>query len=168
MDYLSPTAPRRTVSFESFRREHLSRTQPANDGYDYTDPGVAPENHPTTGKQDGGPQKPEAPIGDAKYLAPTRMVPDDTLHLWTRAIEGRSRPKVPDEESTIVEQVPDKTSSTARPGEIRDFEIMHNWTQNMDHDEPVFYFNVVHSSADNAESATGLHRASINKHVRWM
>lgn len=178
MDYLSPTAPRRTASFESFRLEPLSRTLTiANDGYDYTDAGVAPEDTPTTVGQAGGSQQTEPPTGDAKQLASTRRVPDDTLRLWIRWIDGGWRPKVPDEESMIGDRLPaiaanaqvsDNISSTACPQKIRDFEIMHNWTQNTGHDEAVFHLNVVHRSVGNAEPATGLQKASIEGHVRWM
>jgi hypothetical protein len=178
MDRLSPWPPRRNASFESLRLEPLSRILTvSNDGYDYTDEGVAPEDAPTTGRQPGRPEKIEPAVGDANRLAPPRRIPDDTLRLWTRWIDGGWRPKVPDEESAIAEpppatpknaQVPASVSSTARQQHIRDFEIMHNWTQNMDHDEPVFHLNIVHRTAENVQTATGAQKASIEGHIRWM
>jgi hypothetical protein len=178
MDRLSPRPPRRNASFESLGLEPLSRPLTiANDGYDYTDAGVAPEDAPTTGRQAGRPEKIELPVGDTKQLAPYRRMPDDSLRLWTRWIDGGWRPKVPDEESAIAEPPPAtsenapepaKTAGTARQQHIRDFEIMHNWTQNMDHDEAVFRLNIVHRAAGNVQTATGAQKASIEGHMRWM
>jgi hypothetical protein len=178
MDHLSPTSPRQKASFESLRLEPLSRTLTiSNDGYDYTDAGVAPEDAPTTGRQAVRPEKIDPPIGDTKPLAPSRRMPDDSLRVWTRWIDGGWRPKVPDEESAIVEQaqviaenapVSANIPSTARQEQIRDFEIMHNWTQNMDHNEAAFHLNIVHRKAGDVQTASGAQKASINGHIRWM
>ena len=178
MDLLSPALPRRNASFESLRLEPLSRTITiSNDGYDYTDPGVAPEDAPTTGRQAGLPEKIDPPIGDAKQLAPSRRMPDGTLRLFTRWIDGGWRPKVPDEESAMVEPapaIPENAPSAAnvpkaaRQGRVRDSEIMHNWTQDKDHDEAIFRLNVVHRTAGSVHTANDTPKASIEGHIRWM
>jgi hypothetical protein len=178
MDRLSPNSPGRTASVEFFRLEPLSRLLTvSNDGYDYTDAGVAPEDAPTTARQPSRPQGPEIPVGDTNQLVPSRRAPDDNLRLWTRWIEGGWRPKVPDEESAIPEPLPAtpgdtpacaKTQSVVHHAKTRDFEIMHNWTQSAGQDESVFHLNVVHRTAVKAQTATSRERPSIEGHIRWV
>jgi hypothetical protein len=176
MDHLSPTSRRRATSFESLQLEPLSRTLTiSNDGYDYTDAGVAPEDAPTTGLQGRQAESTQPTIRAPKPIASSHREPDDTLRLWTRWIDGAWRPKLPDEESAAVgplQAAPDDapgsndTANIAR--EIRDLEIMHNWTQKTEHDESLFYLNVVHRTAANAPTATAMENTSIEGHIRWM
>jgi hypothetical protein len=178
MDLLSPVSPRRNTSFESLRLEPLSRSLTiSNDGYDYTDAGVAPEDVPTTGRQAGRPEKTDPPIGNTKQLTSSRRMPDGTLRLLTRRIDGGWRPKVPDEESAMVEPtpaIPENTPSTtkgpkkARQECVHDSEIMHNWTQDKGHDEAIFHLNVVHRPASSVHTATDTQKASVEGHIRWM
>ena len=166
MDHLSPTSPRRAASFESIRLEPLTI---ANDGYDYTDAGVAPEDAPTTGRQGRQAETIEPTIRAPRPIAPPHREPDDTLRLWTRWIDGAWRPKLPDEESAAVgpvQMTPADTANTAR--EIMDLEIMHNWTQKMEHDESLFYLNVVRRTTTNAQTAAGMEKTPIEGHIRWM
>ena len=166
MDHLSPTSLRRAASFESLHLEPLSRTLTiANDGYDYTDAGVAPEDAPTTGRQGRQAETIEPTIRAPRPIAPPHREPDDTLRLWTRWIDGAWRPKLPDEESAAVGPVK-MTANIAR--EIMDLEIMHNWTQKMEHDESLFYLNVVRRTATNAQTAAGMEKTPIEGHIRWM
>jgi hypothetical protein len=170
MDHLSPTSLRRAPSFETFHLEPLSRTLTiANDGYDYTDAGVAPEDAPTTGGQGRQAEGIEPTIRAPRPIAPPYREPDDTLRLWTRWIDGAWRPKLPDEESAAVgplQIIPGDTANTAR--KTMDLEIMHNWTQKMEHDESLFYLNVVHRPATNAQNAAGMRKTPIEGHIRWM
>jgi hypothetical protein len=176
MDHLSPTPRGRTTSSVSFHLEPLSRTLTiSNDGYDYTDAGVAPEDAPTTGRQGRPAESTEPTIRAPKPTVPSHREPDDTLRVWTRWIDGAWRPKLPDEESAAVEPLqvaPDDalgsndTTNTAR--EIRDLEIMHNWRQETEHDESLFYLNVVRRTAANAQTLTGMEKRSIGGHIRWM
>jgi hypothetical protein len=167
MDHLSPTSLRRAASFDSLHLEPLSRTLTiANDGYDYTDAGVAPEDAPTTGRQGRQAESIEPTIKAPRPAAPPHREPDDTLRLWTRWIDGPWRPKLPDEESTAVGPVQMTPANIAR--EIMDLEIMHNWTQKMEHDESLFYLNVVHRTATNTQTAAGMEKTPIEGHIRWM
>ena len=176
MDHLSPMSRRRPTSFESLHLEPLSRTLTiSNDGYDYTDAGVAPEDAPTTGPQGRQAKSIGPTIRAPKPIAPSHREPDDTLRLWTRWIDGAWRPKLPDEESAAVEPLqttPDdalgSNSAANIAREIRDLEIMHNWTQKTEHDESLFYLNVVHRAAANAQPTTAMENASIEGHIRWM
>lgn len=171
MDHLSPNSRRRATSFESLHLETLSRTI-SNDGYDYTDAGVAPEDAPTTGPQGRLAESTEPTIRAPKPIAPPHREPDDTLRLWTRWIDGAWRPKLPDEESGPVQAAPsdalgsNDTANIAR--EIRDLEIMHNWTQKTEHDESLFYLNVVHRTPANAQTTAAMENTSIEGHIRWM
>jgi hypothetical protein len=147
----------------------------SNDGYDYTDAGVAPEDAPTTGRQGRQAEGTEPTIRAPRLTGPPHREPDNNLRLWTRWIDGAWRPKLPDEESAAVGPVQmtpgdasgsNDTANIAR--EIRDLEIMHNWTQKMEHDESLFYLNVVDLTATNAQTTTGMEKTSIEGHIRWM
>ena len=176
MDHLSPTSLRHAASFDSFHLEPLSRTLTiANDGYDYTDAGVAPEDAPTTGRQGRQAESTEPTIRAPRPIAPPYREPDDTLRLWSRWIDGAWRPKLPDEESAAVgpmQMTPgdapgsNDTANIAR--KIMDLEIMHNWTQKMEHDESLFYLNVVDRTLTNAQTAAGMEKTPIEGHIRWM
>jgi hypothetical protein len=178
MDFLSPAPPRRNASFESLRLEQLSRNPTiSNDGYDYTDPGVAPEDAPTTGRQASWPERIDPPIGDTKQVAPSRRIPDGTLRLFTRWIDGGWRPKGPDEETAVVEPaptIPENAPSaadvpkTALHKPVCDSEIMHNWTQDKSHDEAIFHLNIVRRPASNVLTASGTQHASVEGYIRWM
>jgi len=176
MDHLSPMSQRPATSFGSLHLEPLSRTLTiSNDGYDYTDAGVAPEDAPTTGPQGRQADSIEPTIRAPKPIAAPHREPDDTLRLWTRWIDGAWRPKLPDEESAAVGPLQATlgdalgSNDTANiPREIRDLEIMHNWTQKTEHDESLFYLNVVHRPAANAQRTTAMENTSIEGHIRWM
>ena len=170
MDHLSPTPLRHATSFESLHLEPLPRTLTiANDGYDYTDAGVAPEDTPTTGRQGRQAESIEPTIRVPRPIAPPHREPDDTLRLWTRWIDGAWRPKLPDEESAAVGPVQMTSNDTANIArEIMDLEIMHNWTQKMEHDESLFYLNVVRRTTTNAQTAAGMEKTPIEGHIRWM
>jgi len=173
MDHLSPTSRRRATSFESLQLEPLSRTLTiSNDGYDYTDAGVAPEDAPTTGLQGRQAESTEPTIRAPKPIAPSHREPDDTLRLWTRWIDGAWRPKLPDEESAAVGPL------QASPGDVlgsndtaniaRDLRITHNWTQKTEHDELLFYLNVVRRTAANAQTTASMGNTPIEGHIRWI
>lgn len=178
MDHLSPRSPRPPALSESLGAEQLSKTLTvANDGYDYTDAGEAPEDAPTTGRQAGQLQKVESSPGDPKLFASSRRVPESTLRLFIRWIDGGWRPEIPDEESATVQtslapggNAPGSAdiSNPAAQERISDYEIMHNWTHDKDDDESVFHLNVVHHIPGNVHTAQGPQKVSMEGHIRWM
>jgi hypothetical protein len=104
-------------------------------------------------------------------------MPDGTLRLFTRWIDGGWRPKVPDEEAAVVEPAPAIPENAPSPADVPktalqervcDSEIMHNWTQDKSHDEAIFHLNIVHRTASNILAASGTQQASVEGHIRWM
>ena len=104
-------------------------------------------------------------------------MPDGTLRLFTRWIDGGWRPKVPDEEAAVVEPAPAMPENAPSPTDgtktalhkrVCDSEIMHNWTQDKSHDEAIFHLNIVHRTASNVLAASETQQASVEGHIRWM
>jgi hypothetical protein len=168
----SPSASRaRSPSVARPNSIELQRLQTAAYGYDWDDPGNAPDDAPTgepvpvTGN--------EARPSVAKKIARISTTLYDGLEIYKRRIDNPWRAhKLFDEESQLPDGAPQARSgiTTARTSRdpspapilgVSGLEVMHNWTQKMHMGEPTVTLNAIRHNADRLEHGVG------QSHVVW-
>lgn len=133
----------------------------ANDGYNYSDAGSAPEDTPT-----GEPiRRSQTTVSDEiesySHLPPSQKYEDIALRIFSRPIEGAWRARVSTTLPSTTQRLNEEDSESR---EIRDIEILHNWTREGDRDETHLFLNVLNrgppSSVRQVPEKVG--------HIRWI
>ncbi len=148
-------APSPRVSFGS----PLTRPSTiANDGYNYSYPGSAPEDEKT-----GDPvRKSPTTLSQEVEILGTVFKPNQydgpSLKIFSRPIDGAWRPRVP---VPLVDDPPDPDLALPKPPDANVFEILHNWTKKEENGETKLSLTVLESGPNQP-----WHDAS--SHIKWV